>query len=89
MTLTEKYKTLKIFEPYFKTLMSNCYDVSGEPKIIEFMEQYLCPKNYDIFRKNILLQHKELIKLNHSILELQKHNIDIIKIFLDDIYNKK
>jgi hypothetical protein len=89
MTLTEKYKSLKAFEPYFKTFMSYYYSPSGEPKIIEIMEGYLSDENHKIFRKNVLLQHKELIKLNHSILELHKLNINNIKIYLDNFYNKQ
>lgn len=85
MTLTEKYEYLNVFKPYVVLFLNSVYNKKGEPIIIDYMENYLSPNDHEEFRKIILSQHKSLININHSLIELTKTNIETYKLF----FNKK
>ena len=79
MTLTEKYKHLDIFKPYFLLWLNLTYDEKGEPWIIKVMNGYLSKEEQVTFRQYVLDSHKGMIEMNHNLAEITKTNINYIK----------
>lgn len=79
MTLTEKYKHLDIFKPYFLLWLNLTYDEKGEPWIIKVMNGYLSKEEQVTFRQYVLDSHKGMIEMNHNLAEIAKTNINYIK----------
>lgn len=77
MTLSEKYKHLEIFKPYFSLWLNLTYDEKGEPWVIKILGDYLTEENSIYFRENILNYHKDLIEINHNLLDFQKHYLNL------------
>lgn len=77
MTLSEKYKHLDIFKPYFILCLNLTYDEKGEPWIIKIMEDQLSREYLAKFISSVLSYHKNLIEINHSVLDIQKRSINM------------
>lgn len=73
MTLSEKYKHLDVFKPYFVLWLNLTYDEKGEPWVIKTMSNFLSEEDNLIFRKNTLDYHKNLIEINHNLIDIQKN----------------
>ena len=88
MTLSEKYKHLDVFKPYFVLWLNLTYDEKGEPWVIKIMNKYLSKEEQVTFRKYVLDSHKGLINLNHHYSDLIKNNLDYIKQYYGNTYIK-
>jgi hypothetical protein len=77
MTLSEKYKHLDVFKPYFILWLNLTYNEKGEPWIIKIMEDQLSREDFAKFKSSVLEYHKDLIEINHSILDIQKRSINM------------
>ena len=84
MELSESYKHLKPFEPFFRTMFDLTYNKDGNPRIIDIMENYLTKEDYALFKTNTLLLHKNYVELNHLMIQIVRLNYENFNL----LYNK-
>ncbi len=88
MTLTEKYKHLDVFKPYFILWLNLTYDEKGEPWSTRLLSDYLNEDDKVLIRKLILEQHKNLIEINHNTAFFYKNTVEINKILFNYLVTK-